>query len=150
MQREDNGPVPQQGEFGSGQPKLADEYRSSDESLIRQQIKLMRSHFGKQKQLLDNFMDDITRYFDQHAASLEQDARQPRLAMEADGRANTKTRECTEDAATAVQAMYGNSFSARRVEPGPNTNSTSFGVEAEPPDLPCREDVLVEDGATSP
>ena len=68
----------------------------------------------------------------------------------ADGPANTKTRERTEGAATALQAMHGDSFSAYRVEPGPNTNSTSFGVKAEPPDLPCREDVLVEDGATSP
>ena len=30
------------------------------------------------------------------------------------------------------------------------TNSTSFGVIAEPPDLPCREDIVVEEGATSP
>ena len=28
--------------------------------------------------------------------------------------------------------------------------SITFGVEAEPPDLPCREDVSVEDGATAP
>ena len=37
----------------------------------------------------------------------------------------------------------------RKVQDGPKT-SISFGVMAEPPDLPCREDVLVEDGATSP
>ena len=46
------------------------------------------------------------------AFSLEHDARQPRLAMEADGPADTKTRERTEGAATAVQAMHGDSFSA--------------------------------------
>ena len=63
--------------------------------------------------------------------------------MEANGHANTKTRERTEGAATAVQAIRGDSFSAHWIEPGPNTNSTSFGVKAEPPDLPCREDVLV-------
>ena len=28
--------------------------------------------------------------------------------------------------------------------------SISFGMMAEPPDLPCREDVSVEDGATAP
>ena len=39
---------------------------------------------------------------DQRLTSLEQDARQPRLAMEADGLADTKTRERTEGAATAV------------------------------------------------
>ena len=80
-------------------------------------------------------MDDITRYFDQRAASLEEDARQPRLAMEVDGQANTKTRERTEGASTAVQAMRGDSFSACRVDPGPNINSTSFSMMAEPPAL---------------
>ena len=69
----------------------------------------------------------IARYYDQHAASLEQDARQPLIAMEVDGHANTKTRERTEGAAIAVQAMRGDSFSACRVDPGPNTNLTSFG-----------------------
>ena len=38
----------------------------------------------------------------QRVASLEQDARQPRLAMEADGQADTKTRERTEGAAKAA------------------------------------------------
>ena len=55
---------------------------------------------------------------DQREAGLEQDARQPRLAMEADGPVNTKTRERMEGAATAVQAMYGGSFSACRINPG--------------------------------
>ena len=95
-------------------------------------------------------MDDTTRYFDQHAANLEQDARQPRLAMEADGHVNTKTRERTEGAATAVQAMRGDSFSARRVEHGPNANSTSFGMMAEPPALPCRDDVVVKSDDAAP
>ena len=81
---------------------------------------------------------------------LEHEARQPRLAMEANGLADTtKTRERTEGAATAVQAMRGGGFSARRVEPGPNTNSTSFGVKAEPPVLPCRDDVVVESGTAA-
>ena len=69
--------------------------------------------------------------------------------MKADGPANTKTRERTEGAAIAVQAMRGDSFSACWVDPGPKT-STSFGVKAEPPALSCRDDVLVEDGATVP
>ena len=86
------------------------------------------------------------RRFKHHLLSQEQDARQPRLAMEADGPANTKTSERTEGTATAVQAMRGDGFSARRVGPGPNTNSTSFGVKAEPPALPCRDDVVVESG----
>ena len=70
--------------------------------------------------------------------------------MEADKTANTKTRERTEGATTAVHAMRGNSFSARLVEPGPNTSSTSFGVKAEPPALPCRDDVVVESGDAAP
>ena len=82
---------------------------------------------------------------DQHITRLEHEARQPCLIMEADGHADTtKTRERTEGAATAVQAMRGDGFSARRVEPGPTTNSTRFGVKAEPPGLPCRDDVAVE------
>ena len=150
MPREENNPVPQQEEFEFGQPKLADEYRPSDEILIRQQIKLMRSHCVEQQKMMDRFMDDVTKYFYQHAPSLEQDARQPRLAMEANGHTNTKTRERTEGAATAVQAMRGDSFSACRVDPGSNTNSTSFGMMAESPALPCRDDVLVESGDAAP
>ena len=41
---------------------------------------------------------------------LEHGARQPRLAMEADGQADTRARERTEGAATAVQAMRGDCF----------------------------------------
>ena len=84
---------------------------------------------------------------DQHVTRLEHGARQPRLAMAADGHADTETRERAEGAATAVQAMRGDCFSARRFEPGPNTYSTSFGVKAGPPALPCRDDSVVESGA---
>ena len=91
-------------------------------------------------------MYGITRRLDQHVASLEHDARQPRLAMEADGPANTKTREHTEGPATAVQAVHRDNVSARRTEPGPKTNSTSFGMKAEPFALPCTDDVVVESG----
>ena len=87
---------------------------------------------------------------EQCVARLEQDARQPRLTMEADGPANTKTRERMEGTATAIQAKHGDSFSDSRVDPGPKTNSTSFGVKAEPPALPRRDDVLVENGAAAP
>ena len=110
----------------------------------------MRSRLEEQENTLDKFKDGIMGLFGRLAARLEQDARQPRLAMEADGPANTKTHERMEGAATAVQAMHGDSCTtAQKVQDGPKT-SISFGVMAEPPDLPCREDVLVEDGATSP
>ena len=55
---------------------------------------------------------------------------------EADGPANTKTQERTKGAATAVQAMRGDSSTAeQKVQNGPKASIT-FGVEAEPPDLP--------------
>ena len=70
--------------------------------------------------------------------------------MEVDGQANTKIRERTEGAATAIQAMHGDSCTiTQKVQDGPKT-SISFDVMAVPPDLPYRDDVLVEDGATSP
>ena len=65
---------------------------------------------------------------------------------EVDGHANTKTRERTEGAATAVQAMRGDGFSARRA----NTSSSSFGVKAEPHALSCRDDVVVDSGDATP
>ena len=93
---EGNGPVHQETEFRFGQPEPVDVYR---------QIKLMMSHFEEQ-----------TKMFEKRLTSLEHGARQPRLAMEADGHANTKTQERTEGAATAVQAMRGNSCTpAQRV-----------------------------------
>ena len=86
---------------------------------------------------------------DQHLARLEQDARQSRLAMKADGQASTRTRERAEGAATAAQVMRGDCSSARQVEPGP-TNSTSFGMKAEPLALiPCRDVSVVECGAAA-
>ena len=62
---------------------------------------------------------------DQRVASQEQDARQPGLAMEADGYANTKTRERTEGAATANQAMHGDSCTAQEVQDGPKISTVS-------------------------
>ena len=126
---EGNGPVHQEEKFGFGQPAPVDEFRE------------IRSQFSKLLELM--------RRLEQHILSQELDARQPRLAMEADGQASTKTRERTEGAATVVQAMRGDCFSARRVEPGPTTNSTRFGVKAGPPALPCRDDSMVECGAAA-
>ena len=116
---------------GFGQPAPVDEFRE------------IKSHFDKLKEPM--------RRLEQHLIIQEQAARQPRLAMEeADGHANTKTRERTEGAAIAVQAIHGDSCTtSEKVQDRPKT-SISFGVIAEPPDLPCREDVLVEDGGTSP
>ena len=62
-------------------------------------------------------LEEDLRRIDQRLASLEQDARQPRLAMEADVSADKKTRERTEGAATAVQAKHGDSCSAKGSKP---------------------------------
>ena len=75
--RKGNDSVSQQKEFGFGQPTLVDVYQKIEE-------------------VWDRKMDEITKLLEQHLASLEQDARQPRLAMEVDGPADTKTRERTE------------------------------------------------------
>ena len=109
--------------------------------------KHINSRLDQQEKKLDEIMK-MARGTSQREVSLEHDARQPRLAMEADGPAGTKTRERTEGAATAVQAMHGDSCTAQKVQDGPKT-STSFGVKAKPLDLPSREDVLVENGAAS-
>ena len=138
---EGDGPVPQQDELGFGEPTLADIYPLFEESFGKQQ-KIMNSFFDGMDSCFDRWnrkLDEISdeaRVMEQHVTSLEYGARQPRLAMEADGPANTKTHERTEGAATAVQVMRGDGCSAHRVEPGPNTNSTSFGVMAEPLALP--------------
>ena len=69
------------------------------------------SHFVQQKKTLNEIIK-MTRRKSQRVSTLEQAARQPRLAMEADGPANMKFRERTEGAATTVQAMHGDSCSA--------------------------------------
>ena len=89
------------------------------------------------------------RRIDQCSASLEQHARQPHLAMEADLPAEKKTRERTEGAASPVQAKHGDSCSAKRVLADPKY-STSFGFKAEPLTLPRKDDTLVDNGAAAP
>ena len=140
---ESNGPVAQKEELRSGQPTLADIYRLCVERFDR-----IDSYSDRWNKKFDEISDEMKK-MDKDVTRLEHGARQPRLAMEADRHADTKTRERTEGTATAVQAMRGDCFSARRVEPGPTTNSTSFGVKAGSPALPCRDDV-VECGTAAP
>ena len=94
---------------------------------------------------LEEFKEGMRRV-NQRLVSLEQDARQARFAMKADVTANKKTRERTEVAVAAVQVKYGDSCSAKKAQAGP----TSFGVKAEPPAIPRRDDVLVDNGAAVP
>ena len=140
---EGNGPVTQKEELESGQLTIGDVYR-----LLVERFDRIDGYSDR----LDKKMDEISeemRKMNQHVTRLEYGARQLRLAMEADGQADTEIREHTEGAATEVQAMRRDCFSARRVEPGPTTNSTSFGVKADPPTLPCRDDSVVECGAAT-
>ena len=104
----------------------------------------MKSHFEQLEKKLDE-IKELMRLLKQQLTSQEKDVRQPRLAMEADETANTKTRERTEGAATAVHAMHGGNCTAQKVQDGPKT-SISFGMKAEPLDLSCRDDVVVESG----
>ena len=105
---EGNCPIPQQEEFGSGEPMLADIYRLCEERFDR-----MDSYFDRWNRKVDEISDE-TRVMDQHVTSLEHSARQPRLAMEAEGHANTKTQEHTEGAAKAVKGMRGDSCTAEQ------------------------------------
>ena len=105
--------------------------------------------FDKSGWRFEKLTEDL-RSMDQRLISLEQDTRQPRLIIEADGPAGTKIHERTDGAATAVQAMHEDSFSSNRVQAGPKTTSISFGVKIKPPALPCRDDVVVENGAAAP
>ena len=85
---------------------------------------------------------------DQCLASLEHDAWQPRLAKEADLKPDTKTRKRTKDVA-ADRAKHGYRSFMNRVDVG-QTSSTNFGMTAESPAFPCREDALVDKVAEVP
>ena len=98
-------------------------------------------------EILIEIKEDLRR-LDQSLVGLEHEARHPRPAMKADGPVDNKTRERTEGAATVVQVMHGDSCNARRVQNGPKT-STCFGVMAELTALPCRDDVVGENGAAA-
>ena len=135
---EGNDPVPQQEEIGSNQPTLADVYRLTEEL------------FDKSDRKMDELAEDM-RVTDQRLASLEQDARQSRLAMKAEVQKDKETRERKEGAAKAVQEIHGHSCSANRVDTDPMF-STSFGDDSTgPPALPCsRDDGLVGNGVAAP
>ena len=137
---EDNGSVPQP-EFGPDQPTLAEIYRLFEKRLDRK-LNRMKSHFNELTERISET--------NQHSVSLERDdARQPRLAMEADVKSDTKTRKRTKGATAADQAKYRDSCSTKRIQAGP-TSSTSFSTKAESPALPRMDDVLVDKGAAAP
>ena len=75
---EGNGPLPQQEDFGSGQPTLEEVYRMLCEvigSRFDRQLKRMDSCFDRWDRKMDEISDEM-RVMDQHVTiSLEQDAR---------------------------------------------------------------------------
>ena len=135
---ESNGPVPQKEEFGSDQPTLADVYR------------MIEKLFDKSDRIMDEHADGM-RETKQRLASLEHDARKPRLAMEADVLADKKTYERTEGAAAAVQAKHGDSCSAKRGQADLMSSTSSGDDFTGPLAHPCsRGDALVGNGAVAP
>ena len=130
---EGNGPIPQDAYVMSG-------------GITREELqRVMSETMGM---ALEEFKED-TRRVNQRLASLEQDAREPRLAKEAGIAADKKTRERTEGATAAVQAKCGISCPAKRIQTGPKS-LTSFDMKAEPPAFPHRNDVMVDIGAAAP
>ena len=87
--------LPPQDESGSGDMKIADLFQMLCElidSRFDQHKKKLDSLFDQQEKMLDEIMK-MTRRSSQREASLEHDARQLCLAMEAEGPADAKTRE---------------------------------------------------------
>ena len=76
---------------------------------------MIKELFDKPDRKLDELADEM-RVTKQRLASLEQDARQPRPAMELNVPSDIKTRNRMEDAA-ADRVMTGDSSSANQVDP---------------------------------
>ena len=134
---EGNGPVPQD---KSGLLTM-EKIRRTMSEVMGKSFDEWTSHFGLK---LEYPKEKNT---DNRLADLEHEARQPRLVTEADVETDKKTRKRTEGAAAADRAKYnGDRSSAKRVDAA-RTSSTSFGMIAEPPALPCRNDALVDKGA---
>ena len=108
------------------------------EELCRIMSEALDKAFGKPVEMM--------RRANQRLLGLEQEARQSRLATEANAPTDTKTHKRIEDA-EANQAKNGDSYSAKKVQAGPI--STSFVMKAESPALPRRDDVLVDISATA-
>ena len=110
---------------------------------------------GKSRRIMSEALDkafdkhlDKSEKTDQRLVGLQHGAQQPRLDMEADVKSDTKTRKRAKDAA-ADRTKHGDSCSAKKIQAGP-TSSTHFGLKAEPPALPRRDDVLADKGAATP
>ena len=61
---------------------------------------------------------------------------------------DTKTRKRTEDTA-ADRVNYGDSYSAKKVDPDPMCLTSFDGDSTKPPALPCRDDAMVDKGTAA-
>ena len=107
---------PPQDESGSGDMKIADLFR------------MLSEHMGSRFAIQDNKFEALQEDWvstDQRLARLEHDARQTRLAMEADRPANTKTSERTEGTATAVQVKHEIAVLHKGFKTGPRSRPVS-------------------------
>ena len=136
---EGNGPVPHHDEFGSREPTMADVYRMFEEL----------DRMDKSLDMISE-LTGMLRTANKRLAGLENKARQPRLATEADVERDTKTRKRTEEAA-ADRAKHGDKSSSFRVDHDP-MRLPSFGGDST--ELPAPEksigDALVDKGAEAP
>ena len=107
----------------------------------------MSSHFDRQDKQLVKLTEEMGAA-NQRLAGLQHEARQPRVATEADVKPDTKTRKRTENA--AVDRVLNGDSSSARVDDGP-TSLISFGMIGESLALPIfRDDALVDKGAEAP
>ena len=119
---EGNGPVPHLDDLGSRRPMMADLYRMFGERFNRR---------GEHLEMVSE-LTGMLRATKKRLAGLEHEARQPRLATEANVEPDKKTRKRTRGASAADRAKNGDISSLRRVDVGP-TSLTSFGIIDEPP-----------------
>ena len=106
---------------------------------------MKKSGFDQPDKKLDEPVEK-TRGTRQRSASLEEDARQPRLAMEADVISDTKTRNRMEY--IAAERVISGDNSSVKVDTDPMSLTSSGDDSTEPPASPCsRDDTLVDNGA---
>ena len=128
---EGNDPAPQKEQLGSGQSTMEDVYRMMKEAFDR----------------WDNQLDEISDEMNKRLTRLEHETRQPRLAIEADGPADKDSRGHGGPRNSSTSNAWGWLFCTPGCTP-PKHQLDQFGVKAEPPALPCKDDSVVGCSAT--
>ena len=112
MSRNRNTAVPE-----CGGPVRHDEVGPDQPTTLAALYRMIKELFDESDRKLDELADEM-KAPKQRSAGLEQVARQPRLAMEADVPSDIKTHKRVEDG-VAIQAKHGDSCSANQVDPDP-------------------------------